>query len=364
MSRTLRGEQFADLLAGNQLGVLSAANTFPGSFESWVHEVLHTHGPVRLLDSDDVDAEFGPDDQAVTIGMIGAPPALFEIPPRGDEPVIAVRALERTLGHRFAALAALNVAGPAGLIAVAAACLLDLPLLNCDGMGRVFPLIDQTTYALNGLSPSPLAAVGPWGDVVVIDSPQDRSETMVRAAVTAAGGWMFAALYPAPVANLFRAGIPDAITRCVESGATLRLGAGNLGQRLAHQLGGRLLGRGRVIEIEQRPGLGNSSRRQPARPMSILIEDGGSAHARVRLEVRNEVVLATIDGGIVASAPDTICLLDPLRRRTVDLLDLTLGDVMEVLLLPVDPAWHTPEGQVIAGPAAFGVPIQAHRASR
>jgi DUF917 family protein len=73
--------------------------------------------------------------------------------------------------------------------------------------------------------------------------------------------------------------------------------------------------------------------------------------------VRNEVVLATVDGSIVASTPDTICLLDPLRRRTVDLLDLTLGDVMDVLLLPADPAWHTPEGRMLAGPEAFGLPI-------
>jgi DUF917 family protein len=99
------------------------------------------------------------------------------------------------------------------------------------------------------------------------------------------------------------------------------------------------------------------TRRQPAQPVGVIVGDGGPEGTRIRLEVRNEVVLATVDGSIAAATPDTICLIDPLRRRPVDLLDLTLGDVMEVLLLPANPAWHTAAGRVLAGPEAFGLPL-------
>lgn len=356
MTSELRVEMFDDLLAGSQLGVLSGASTFPGAFESWVRMVLAEHGPLQLVDPEDVGATFSPDAQAVCVGMVGSLPALYEMPFRGDEARTAVHDLERMRGTTFACMAALNAAGVNVLIAVAAACQLRLPLLNCDGQGQILPLIDQTTYKLAGLSPAPLVGVGPWGDIIAVRSPLARAETLTRAAVSGAGGWLVTAMYPALVSQLAAAGIPGAITRCIEAGSTLRSSRGQLGSRLARQLGGRILGRGRVLEITQHRESGIRTR-QPAQPLSILLEVSGSTQSEIRLEVRNEVVLATLDGAVAAVAPDVICLLDPLRRRTVDLLDLKLGDVMEVLLLPAHELWHTLAGVQLAGPSSFGLPI-------
>ncbi|MET9615673.1 DUF917 domain-containing protein [Kitasatospora indigofera] len=356
MTRWLTVDDFEDLGAGSQLGVFSAANTFPGSMALWVRELMQERGRLPLVGVEEAHTVFDEGAHAVAVGGVGSLPATLEIPFRGDEPRVVIERMERIYGRPFVAIAALNSAGPNALLAVAAACLLGLPLLDCDGQGRVLPLLDQTTYALGGLSPGPMVGVGPWGDLVTIESPRGRFETLTRAAVTAAGGWLFCALYPAPVRDLTRSGIANAISRCVEIGATLRGGTSGPRGRLARRLGGRLIGRGRVLQIEQHSD-GGGRTRQPAQPIGILIEDSGPTKSWIRLEVRNEVVLATIDGRIIASTPDTICMLDPLRRRTVDLIDLQLGDVVDVLFLPAAPAWHTPEGRTLAGPEAFGLPI-------
>lgn len=351
------------LLSGSQLGVLTAASTFTGALEGWVGRLLDDRGPVPLIPVHEVATRFGTQAHACTVGLVGSLAALYELPPRGDEPVVAVRQLEHLLGVRMEAVAPLNAAGVNAFLAVAAACLLELPLLDVDGQGQVLPLIDQSTFALGGLSPAPLVGVGPWGDIVTVQSPLRRGESVERSALAGAGGWLLTALYAAPITDLTAAGIPGTLSRCLTAGATLRSAPGQLGGRLAQQLGGRMIGRGRVLEISQHAEP-DAPKNQPAGPVSIRLAKTGSTGAEIALEVRNEAVLVLVDGTVAGSAPDVICLLDPLRNRTVDLLDLQQGDMVDVLLLPAHEQWHTAVGIERAGPAAFGLHIPYGRVHR
>ncbi|WP_347350350.1 DUF917 domain-containing protein [Intrasporangium sp.] len=359
----LTGDDLDDLLSGAQLGVLTAASTFAGALERWVGRLLDQHGPLPLIPAGNTASRLGEHTHACTVGLVGSLAALYEIPPAGDEPVTAVRQLEHLLGVRMHAIAPLNAAGINALLAVAAACLLELPLIDVDGQGQVLPLIDQSTFALAGLNPAPLVGVGPWGDVLSVQSPLRRGEAVERAALAGAGGWLLTALYPAPATRLAAAGIPGSLSRAVAAGATLRSGRGQLGPRLARQLGGRMIGRGQITEIIQHAEPG-APRTQPAGPVSIRLAKSGTAGAEIILEVRNEAVLALVDGAVAGCAPDVICLLDPLRGRTVDLLDLQEGDTVDVLLLPAHERWHTPDGIGRAGPRAFGLHLPYRRGLR
>lgn len=358
----LTPETLDDILSGAQLGVLTAASTFTGTLEGWVRGLLEQHGPVPLVAPEDVHVQLGDDAWACTVGLVGSVAALFELPPRGDEPLVAVRELERLLGRPMAAVAPLNAAGINAVLAVASACILRLPLIDVDGQGQVLPLIDQSTYALGGLTPAPLVGVGPWGDVVTVRSALNRGEAVERAALAGAGGWLLTALYAATAADLTRAGIPGALSRCAVAGSILRSGRGQLGPRLAQQLGGRIIGRGQVVEISQHPEP-DAPTGQPAQPVSIRLTKRGSTASEILVEVRNEAVLALVDGSLAGSAPDVICLLDPLRRQSVDLLDLREGDTVDVLLLPAHERWHEEDGIERAGPAAFGLRV-AYRGAR
>ncbi|WP_299035144.1 DUF917 domain-containing protein [uncultured Pseudokineococcus sp.] len=351
--RSITADHFDDLFLGSQLGVLSAASTYRGSLETWVHALLQER-PVELVDPAEARERFGEEEMGLAVLMVGAMLSLLEYPFRGDEAVVAVRRLERTLGVRFAAMCPFNCSGPNALVAVGAASLLGLPLVDCDGQGRILPLIDQTTFALGGLRASPLAGVGPWGDVITVDSPGDRAEEIVRAAVSGAGGWMLCATYPAPVHRLVETGIQRSLSQRIASGALMQTARSDLGERLARHLGGRLVARARVVELSGHQHTGLRTR-QPASPYSILLRGLSSTEPLIRLEVRNEIVVATVDGAVVGAVPDMICLIDPLRRRSVELSDLRVGQVMEVLVLPAAEAWRTPSGRAMAGPGAFGL---------
>ncbi|WP_432518983.1 DUF917 domain-containing protein [Kineococcus sp. SYSU DK006] len=352
-SAVIGPDDFDDLFVGSQLGVLSAASTYRGALETWVHSLL-SRRPVELLDPEQARARFAPEEMGVAVLMVGALLSLLEHPFRGDEISTAVRRLEESVGRPFSALVPFNCSGPNALIAVGAASLLDLPLVDCDGQGRILPLIDQTTFALGGVSVSPLVGVGPWGDVITVDSPGAHTEEIVRAAVSAAGGWLLCATYPALVHRLVQTGIAHSLSQRMDSGAVLQLPRADLGERLARQLGGRLVARAQVIELSAHDHVGLRTR-QPARPYSILLRGLSATQPLIRLEVRNEIVIATVDGGVVGAVPDTICLIDPLRRRAVELSDLQVGQVMEVLILPAADAWRSQAGLAMAGPAAFGL---------
>ncbi len=363
MSEQLGVDALDDLLLGSQLGVLTAASTFTGSMERWVSRCLAEHGPVTVLHPDEVDDTFGADEFACCVGMVGSLAAMYEMPPGGDECIEAFDELGRMIGRRPHCVAPLNAAGVNAMIAVAAAALNGVPLLDCDGQGRVFPLIDQTTFALAGLDAAPLVGVGPWGDVVTVRSPAGRAERLERFGLAGAGGWLMTALYPAPVRELAAAGIPGSLSRCRTVGAILRSGRGHIGALLARELGGRLVGRGRVAGIAEQAEHGVATV-QPAQPVAVVIDRADRPGSEILIEVRNEAVLVLVDGAVVATTPDSICLVDPLRRRAVDLLDLNEGDAVDVFVLPADERWHTDAGIRLAGPRAFGVPLRHHEERR
>lgn len=345
-----------DLYLGSQLGVVSATMTVPGALEAGLRALLHRNGPVEVLSAAEAMGRFPAENWAAVLGGVGSLAAMEELPPTLEEPVRALRALEKVVGREFRAVAPLNSAGPSLIIALAAASHSGLPLLDLDGQGQVLPLIDQTTYRLEGLSPSPLAGAGPWGDVITLDCAPQRAETLARAAVTGAGGWLATALYPATLAELVSAGIPDAVSRTMQTGRLMRDNEEQLAVRIAAHLGGKRVGRGRVQAISAYRS-STTPRKQPARPMSLIIDCDVPRRSEIRIELLNEAVLLLVDGGVAAAAPDIICLLDPVQHGPIDVLELRAGDLVEVLVIPSHRRWQTAEGVALAGPRSFGLPI-------
>src|SRR4051794_11706298 len=303
MGMQLGNDVLDNLMHGSQLGVLTAASTFTGSLETWIGSCVQAYGPVTLLSPTEAVEEFGPDDYACCVGLVGSAAAVYEVPPCGDEPATAVRELAGMIDRPITCIAPLNAAGINAMIAVAAAALAQVPLIDCDGQGRGLPPIDQTTFALAGLDAAPLVGVGPWGDIITIRSPSRRGERLERFALAGAGGWLMTALYPAPVRALASAGIPGTLSRCVTVGSILKSGRGHLVSRLARQLEGRIIGRGRVTEIAEHVEHGVATE-QPALPVAIRLQRDDQPSSEILLEVRNEAVLALVDGAVAATTPD------------------------------------------------------------
>jgi DUF917 family protein len=350
-------EDLPALAAGAHLLASGAGRADIDGVLHWLSALLVEHGPVPLVRPD----QLAPDTTCAAIGLVGSVTAQAELPMVGDEPLRAIHALEARLGRKVGAVTALDAATVNALLPVAAAAVLGLPLVDCDGMGRVFPLINQTSYELAGVSLTPLAAVGATGDTVVLDAAAERAERLLRAAVNVSGGWMLTALYPTTAASLPQAGILGSISRAIAVGSALLDAADvdDFAMRLSAQTGSRVLGTGRVVELEHRTRPADTS--HPAYPSSIVVRSYAEPMRSIRLEAQNELLLALVDGAVVAAVPDIICLLDPHDGHVTDVESITVGSEVQVVVVPAASVWHTPQGLAVVGPRSFGFPVRHPR---
>ena len=91
--------------------------------------------------------------------------------------------LEQLTGRRVVALMSAEIGGGNGLQPISRAARIGLPVLDADGMGRVFPEVPQVSMEVAGISPSPCVMTGERGNVIVFRAvPGPRLERMARAA--------------------------------------------------------------------------------------------------------------------------------------------------------------------------------------
>ncbi len=135
--------------------------------------------PVPLVDLDDL-----PDDSLIMpCGGIGAPTVSIEKIENGDEGERLRDHLEALTGRRVAALMASEIGGGNGLVPVAWAARMGLPVADADGMGRAFPETFQVTMHLAGISPSPAVMTDERGNLIVFRAISGHwIERMERAA--------------------------------------------------------------------------------------------------------------------------------------------------------------------------------------
>ena len=88
---------------------------------------------------------------------IGAPIVSVERLARGDEIVVALRALEEHARRSVTHLIPGEIGGSNALRPMAGAALTGLPVIDGDGMGRAFPELQMDTFSIAGLANAPAA---------------------------------------------------------------------------------------------------------------------------------------------------------------------------------------------------------------
>jgi len=325
---------------------------------AWTVNVLRRNGPVRLVRPETLP----PQTRCVALCSIGSGPAVADLPPAGDEFSGAITELEQLTGAPFGAVYPLAAATISALYPLAAASQLGLPLIDADGMGRAFAIVQHTAMRLAGIAPAPLVLRGATGESVAIQlGVPARMDRLLRSNVDTLGGWAALAAYPATAGELRHAALPGTMSRLLNVGRLLLESHDPdvLVARLAAVTGCRRIGRGRIVELEHhsRP----SDVTLPAHPSSIVIEEVGGQDRLLRLELRSEIVAVFADGALVAAAPDLICLLDVLRGELSTLDALRPGDLVDVLVMPADAVWYSAAGLAMVGPASHGIPLDHPR---
>lgn len=285
-------------------------------------QALEDHGPVRVVQP----AELDPDLLVMPVGTAGSSAVMSERVGGTEEPVHLRGKIEELYGTRVGALMASEIGGANGCLAVAWAARLGLPLVDADGMSRAFPGMDQTIMQLRGIAPTPAVVCDERGRTVVIDHVTGRwLERLVRGALEAFGGQVATSEY---------------VLRGHQVATSTALGSVTRALRLGAELPAPLI-TGKIAEAAD----------------GILVEGLGADQGRlVRIEAGSEFLAVLEDGRVLACVPDVIALVDTRTAEVVQAEQVRYGLRVSVLRLECDPAWYTPDGLSLAGPAAFGLP--------
>ncbi|WP_171898820.1 DUF917 domain-containing protein [Curtobacterium sp. UCD-KPL2560] len=290
----------------------------------------------------------GPAHSVIAVGLVGSTTVLEEKTPSGRELPDALAAVERWTGRRADAVVAAQIGGVTGPAAALTAHAAGLPLVDADLVGRATPRIDQLSLFVDPLPTVTAAAVTSSGLRIVVDAPDPRDlETVWREAVSHSGGWAAFAIGPVDADLLAGRAVDGSVTRAVRTGRAA--GQARDVEHLAAVSGGRLVARGRVLDV-QRGGDAVSFVHG-----SMAIRDAGTG-AVVRVEAGSEWVHCLVDGEPVASTPSCIVVVDARSLRPVSTDRARVGDELAVVVLPGAPWWWAePHRTDRVAPRAFGI---------
>jgi DUF917 family protein len=353
VSWTLTEDDLTDLARGAAvLGTGGGGDPYVGRL--LVREAIREHGPVTILDP----GELADNALVIPTAQMGAPTVVHEKLPSGDEPVVALRALERNLGARADATMPIECGGINSMIPLVVGARLGLPVVDADGMGRAFPELQMETFGVYGVSGSPMAIGGERGETTVIDTGRDnrRMEWLARGVTIRLGGVAHIAEYAMRGADVKRTAVPRTLSLALSAGRAIRTAreqntdpvtalAVALGQTLYTHL--RVLFQGKVSDVERRTDAGFARGRAAA-----VSFDGGH---KLEIVFQNENLVASVDGVVRCLVPDLICVLEADTAEPITTETLRYGQRITVVGISTPDLMRTPAALATFGPAAFGI---------
>ncbi|WP_159457179.1 DUF917 domain-containing protein [Marinactinospora thermotolerans] len=344
MGETQRRIDVADLadlaLGARLLGSGGGGRTSTGA--AFAHAALRDRGPVRLLGTRDL-----PDDHTVVaVGVAGSSAFIEERLP-STELATAVRTLLDLLDRPPFALLPLEIGGVNALLAVAAASMLDAPLLDADAMGRAFPRVEQTSLTASGVAVAPAVLAVPDGTTLTVRGEDNlRVAGLIGANLPALGGWAATALYPCRADVARTAAIPGSVSRALALGRSLREAGADPHDRprFAASIGAEWLFDGVVAEV-LRPD-------RAAPHLVVTLESALPRQETLRLDAGDEFLLAALDGRQVARVPDVIAVLSAREWSVLGVDALRPRQPVSVLRIPRPPIWDRLAAGDLVGPGA------------
>lgn len=314
-------------------------------------QALREFGPVRMLDVDEINDE----EIVVPAAMMGAPTVMIEKIPSGKELLSAFKDLASYIGRPITAVMSIEAGGLNSMMPISVAASMNLPLVDCDGMGRAFPEIQMVTHTIFGVSATPMTIADEKGNSALINTINNRwTETFSRSIAIDMGGSALIALYAATGKQLKELAVRGTMTFAEEIGKTVRAARrqeSNPVDAVRRVTNGFLLFKGKIVDIQRRTVGGF------ARGEAHL--DGIEQYAGSKLEIdfQNEHLVAIRDGRYVATVPDLIAILDVDTGEPITTEAIRYGFRVAVIGMPCDARWRLPKGLELAAPRYFGYDV-------
>ncbi len=329
--RILRKENIEDIMIGS--GFLgSGGGGSPAQGRMLVDYVLRISPEVMLAGPQEID----PGAWVAVVGGMGSPAAALE---KGIfyAPTRALEALERAMGCRFSAVIPLELGSGNSIAPLSVAAHKGIPVVDGDGAGRAIPQLDMTTYAIFGVPISPFTLANETDvSVVLYTNDPAQIERLARAVTIEFGMVAGFATHAMQGDALGEIAVPGTLSQAEKIGATLRrareCGANPIAA-LETLLDARILIRGSIAQVstETKAGFDFGS-------FVVQAEMGRT----VRVDFKNENMIAWEAGRPIAMAPDMICCLCE-DGQPVTNVDVREGMRVAFFGLQAPAKWRSPQ---------------------
>ena len=316
-------------------------------------KALTESGGVDLIAVDDL----ADDAFVAAIGGVGAPTTSLELLPSIDDPAKALAVFEEHVGRKVDALVSFEIGGGNSLIPLIAAAQRGIPVVDGDGMGRALPEAQMMTYPIAGIPSTPAIALDYLGNTAIFATDSTATyERHIRAVAQAMGGMITTVEHPMSGRQLKDAIVPGTVSFSIEIGRILRERRGNarnllgpLREAFAKSLynGLRHLFTGKIVDYASAIIGGFDIGK-------AVIEPFDGAGPPLRIDVKNEYLLARIGDETVASVPDLITILDFETGTPINAERLRYGQRVTVLGVGCPDFYRSPEALAVVSPRRFG----------
>lgn len=346
--RTIGLNEIEDIALGaSLLGAGGGGDPYIGKLMAM--GAIKEFGPVKLLDPEEI-----PDDALIVpMAMMGAPTVLAEKAANGREAKALYDLVSKYFGKEVYAFMPMEAGGFNSMFPIVCAASLGLPLVDVDGMGRAFPELQMVTFTIGGVSASPMALTDEKGNAVIFETVSNKwTEELARAVTMSCGGSVAVALYPMDGKTVKAYGVKNIVTRSEVLGKAIR-NVKESGEKTPEQsflefTGGFRLFKGKISDVLRET--------RGAFNFGTVVLDGiaDCKGKQAKVEFQNENLTCSVDGVIVATVPDLICLVDTETFLPVTTDALKYGKRVLVVGLPCFDMWRSEKGLELVGPRYFG----------
>lgn len=317
---------------------------------------IDKYGPVHLLKPD----ELSDDAYIVTVGGVGAPTVSLELLPSLNEASNTLVAFEKHVNQSIDAVVSFEIGGGNSLIPIIAAAVKGVPVIDGDGMGRALPEAQMMTYAIAGVKPTPAIAYDYAGNVKAFDcNTTEEYEVVIRQHAIQSGGMITTAEHPMTGKQLKHAIIPETLSFSIRLGKLLREHRGpadSIAKYLSELFKDSLYGEcrqlfsGKVIDKSTKI-IGGYDIGE------VGIEDFHHSNSKLKVSIKNEYLLAELDGEIIASVPDLIVIVDFETSQPINAERLRFGQRVSVFAVGCPDFFRTEKALRVVAPRCFGFDI-------
>lgn len=335
--RILGRKQLDDIVVG--AGFLGGGGGgSPAQGRMLVDYVMGISEEVTLVEPQEVEAEA----MVAVVGGMGSPVAALE---KGiyDAHTRAFEALEQAVGQTFSYVIPLEVGSGNSIGPMSVAAKKSIPIVDGDGAGRAIPELEMTTYAIYGvpIAPFTLANETDISVVMYADDPYDV-ERVARAVTTEFGMVAGFATHAMSGEKMREVVIAGTLSLAERVGSTLRQ-ARQRGddpvKAVLSLLGGYKLVRGQIAQVR-------SETREGFDFGSVVVQ--GEEREQVRVDFKNESMIAWRADQPIAIVPDMICCMTPDGQPLTN-VDMQEGLEVAFIGMKAPDKWRTPQAtQVFA----------------